>query len=248
MKNESGQGMKNAHELFLHQLFVNTPRGSGHPGKIPGTSLIPLFETQGRQTFEGWHELFGHHPFAWKTPTPPGGLWTQKVNLCALFSCLKVVRESYQGEKHLGGFKKALLYCRTPEKSVFFPWKDTKEYLNQSEGPKGGRRKGGRGRKLSRIFRSAVPSVVAWSILLVSLWGEEKVMTIYDAGPLAAGPLCGLLTKSEGYQNHRVFRVPFRAPFLPPFSPHFSPLFPLQALFTLSPPLPSSPPPFTPLF
>ena len=47
-----------------------------------------------------------------------------------------------------------------------------------------------------RIFRSAVPSVVVWSILLVSLSGvknEEKVMTIYDAGPLAAGPLCGPL-------------------------------------------------------
>ena len=49
-----------------------------------------------------------------------------------------------------------------------------------------------------RIFRSAVPSsVVVWSILLVSLSGvkKEKVMTIYDAGPLAAGPLCGLLKK-----------------------------------------------------
>ena len=31
--------------------------------------------------------------------------------------------------------------------------------------------------------------------------------------------------------------------FLPPFFPHFSPLFPLQALFTLPPLLPSSPPP-----
>ena len=28
------------------------------------------------------------------------------------------------------------------------------------------------------------------------VWGEEKVMTIYDAGPLAAGPLCGLLNFS----------------------------------------------------
>ena len=46
----------------------------------------------------------------------------------------------------------------------------------------------------------------------------------------------------------RVFRVPFRAPFLPPFSPHFSTLFPLQALFTLPPLLPSSPPPLSPLF
>ena len=46
----------------------------------------------------------------------------------------------------------------------------------------------------------------------------------------------------------RVFRVLFRAPFLPPFSHHFSPLFPLQALFTLPPLLPSSPPPFHPPF
>ena len=70
---------------FFCAKFLNTPRGPGHPGKIPGTSRIPLFETQGRQTFEGGHELFGHHPFAWKTPAPPGGLQTQKVNLYALF-------------------------------------------------------------------------------------------------------------------------------------------------------------------
>ena len=43
---------------------------------------------QGRQTFEGGHELFDHHPFAWKTPTPPGGLRTHKFNRCALLSCL----------------------------------------------------------------------------------------------------------------------------------------------------------------
>ena len=74
---------------FLCTNFLNTARGPGHPGKIPGTSRIPLFETQERQSFEGGHEVFGHHPFAWKTPTPPGGLRTQKLNLCALFSCLK---------------------------------------------------------------------------------------------------------------------------------------------------------------
>ena len=73
---------------FFSTNFLNTARGPGHPGKIPGTSRIPLFETQGRQSFEGGHEVFGHHPFAWKTPTPPGGLRTQKLNLCALFSCL----------------------------------------------------------------------------------------------------------------------------------------------------------------
>ena len=73
---------------FLSTNFWNTHRGPGHPGKIPGTSEIPLFETQGRQTFEGEHEVFGHHPFARKTPTPPGGLRAQKVSLCALFACL----------------------------------------------------------------------------------------------------------------------------------------------------------------
>ena len=79
------------HTKFFCTNFLNTARGPGHPGKIPGTSRIPLFETQGRQSFEGGHEVFGHHLFAWKTPTPPGGLRTQKLNLCALFSCLTVV-------------------------------------------------------------------------------------------------------------------------------------------------------------
>ena len=55
------------------------------------------------------------------------------------------------------------------------------------------------------------------------------------------------------YLNHRgtkirVFRVCFRPLFLPPFFPRFSPLFPLQALFTLPPLLPSSPPRLSPLF
>ena len=60
--------------FFLRKLFEH-PHGSGtsRPRKI---------------NFRGRHELFGHHPFAWKTPTPLGGLRTQIVNLCALFSCL----------------------------------------------------------------------------------------------------------------------------------------------------------------
>ena len=36
---------------FFCTNLLNTPRGAGHPGKIPGTSQIPFFETQGRQTF-----------------------------------------------------------------------------------------------------------------------------------------------------------------------------------------------------
>ena len=62
-----------------------------------------------------------------------------------------------------------------------------------SEGPKGGRRKGGRGRKLSHFsFCCAFRCCVVYSPCF-PVWGEEKVMTIYDAGPLAADPLCGLL-------------------------------------------------------
>ena len=65
--------------------------------------------------------------------------------------------------------------------------------MHFSEGPKGGRRKGGRGRKLSHFsFCSAFRCCVVYSPCF-PVWGEEKVMTIYDAGPLAAGPLCGLL-------------------------------------------------------
>ena len=83
---------------FVCTNFLNTARGPGHPGRIPGTSRIPLFETQGRQSFEGGHEVFGHHRFAWKTPTPPGGLRTQTLNLCALFSCLSfVAKQVYVG-------------------------------------------------------------------------------------------------------------------------------------------------------
>ena len=54
---------------FIFTNFSNTPRGPGHPGRTFGTSQVPPFETQGRQTFEGGHELFGLHPFAWRTPT-----------------------------------------------------------------------------------------------------------------------------------------------------------------------------------
>ena len=68
-------------------LIFEHPQGSGTSRQNSGTSQIRFFETQGRQTFEGGHKLFGHHPFAWKTPTPPGRHQTQEVNLCALLSC-----------------------------------------------------------------------------------------------------------------------------------------------------------------
>ena len=85
-------GTKNAQRYFLCRIFLNTHRR-------PGTSRqesrdIPdslSWKPKGRQTLEGGHKLFGRHPFAWKTPTLPGGLRTQIVNLCARFSCLSLV-------------------------------------------------------------------------------------------------------------------------------------------------------------
>ena len=89
-------------------------------------------------------------------------------------------------------------------------WNDCKLVLFKPKGPflkanfmRGQSQKGRKGAGVKgagvancRIFRSAVPSVVVWSISpCFPVWGEEKVMTIYDAGPVAAGPLCGLLTK-----------------------------------------------------
>ena len=73
-------GNEKCARIFFGTNFLNTAGVPGHPDQNPGTSQIPLFETQGRQTFEGGHEVFGHHPFPWKTPTPPGSLRTQKVN------------------------------------------------------------------------------------------------------------------------------------------------------------------------
>ena len=79
-----------------------------------------------------------------------------------------------------------------------------------SEGPKGGRRKGGRGRKLSHFsFCRAFRCCVVYSPCF-PVWGEEKVMTIYDAGPLDAGPLCGLLMLSLP-QGERAFARKYSA-------------------------------------
>ena len=82
-----------------------------------------------KQTFEGGRELFDHHPLEWKTPTPPGRLRIQNVDLCALLSCLieaellkkqhqkkssKVSCESVQG--HLI-FKDSPFKCATSKAS-----------------------------------------------------------------------------------------------------------------------------------
>ena len=56
-KKQVKEGLGSA-RTFLAQTFLNTPRGPGHPGQIPGTSQVPPFQTQGRQT---WRKFKGQH-------------------------------------------------------------------------------------------------------------------------------------------------------------------------------------------
>ena len=75
------------------------------------------------------------------------------------------------------------------------PWSEFwSEFPHFSEGAeRGAGVKGAGGRRLSHFsFCCAFRCCVVYSPCF-PVWGEEKVMTIYDAGPLAAGPLCGLL-------------------------------------------------------
>ena len=57
----------------------------GHPRDIPAKSRdIPpkKFDFPG---FEGHTELFGPHPFVWKTPTPPENVRAQKFRFGFIF-------------------------------------------------------------------------------------------------------------------------------------------------------------------
>ena len=72
-------------KLNLNFFFSNF---SGTSGKIPAKSRdIPpkKFDFPG---FEGHTELFGPHPFVWKTPTPPENIRAQRFRFGFVFSCL----------------------------------------------------------------------------------------------------------------------------------------------------------------
>ena len=64
----TGLGDRRMRGNFLLAQAFYTSRGPGHPCEIPATSQLPSLETQGRQSFKGGHELFGHHPFARRPP------------------------------------------------------------------------------------------------------------------------------------------------------------------------------------
>ena len=120
------------------------------------------------------------------------GVCARREILRVVFPLTEIAREASGG----GNPRKMGIPGPTPEIRENLPQKRGKNTpknamsLMISEGPKGGRRKGGRGRKLSHF--SFCCACVVYSPCF-PVWGEEKVMTIYDAGPLAAGPLCGPL-------------------------------------------------------
>ena len=83
-------------------------------------------------------------------------------------------------------------------------------------------------RKLSHFsFCCAFRCCVVYSPCF-PVWGEEKVMTIYDAGPLAAGPLCGLLKSEVSKRGWRTEGVVAKTFFLcQRLRPLFCTLFPM---------------------
>ena len=114
---------------------------------------------------------------------PPIGQWV--VHL----SCLRLAQS--RCHEHIGGQPMNLTLCVHVHK-MHLQWIMTQK----SEGPKGGRRKGGRGCKLSHFsFCCAFCCCVVYSPCF-PVWGEEKVMTIYDAGPLANRPPMRTLEKA----------------------------------------------------
>ena len=57
---------------FFYTHFLNTPGNPGHPGKIPGTWQIPLFETPRKTNFQGRARTFRPPPLRVEDPHPTG--------------------------------------------------------------------------------------------------------------------------------------------------------------------------------
>ena len=72
-------GAKNWTQTFFFANFSGTP---GISRQNPGISRQKMFDFPG---FEGHVELFGPHPFTWKTPTPPENIRTQKFGFVLFF-------------------------------------------------------------------------------------------------------------------------------------------------------------------
>ena len=204
---------------FFCTNFLNTARGPGHPGQNSGIwDVLPSKPKEDKLSREGTK-------FSATTPSrgrpPPGGLRTQKVNLCAPFSCL------------MGGSQAPPSFWKVPGLPQKFPQLPRKFFGNfprssltmelnsNPEVPGSFPGFSGSSSEVPRKFPGLPQKFLGWKATKEYL--------------------------NQRGTKIRLFRVCFRAPFFPPFFPHFSPLFPLQALCILAPLLPSSPPPSSPL-
>ena len=77
---------------FLAQTFWTHPGVRDIPTKLPGYPRLPPSKPKENKLSREGARTFRPPPLRVKTSTPPGGLRTQKVNLCALFSCLTYER------------------------------------------------------------------------------------------------------------------------------------------------------------
>ena len=68
--------------LNTNYFFLNL---FGHFQDIPANPGISRQKEFGFPGFEGDAELFGPHPFTWKTPTQPENIRTQKFGLGSFF-------------------------------------------------------------------------------------------------------------------------------------------------------------------
>ena len=77
-ENDKNKGTKIKHKLFFLKLFGPLRGIPAKPRDIsPRKFVFP--------GFEGHTELFGPHPFMWKTPTPPEDIRTPKFGFGFLF-------------------------------------------------------------------------------------------------------------------------------------------------------------------
>ena len=74
---------------FFCTNLLNTPSGPGNLGKIPRDIPDSSLRKPRKTIFRGRARTFWPPPLCVEDPTPPAVCRTQKVNLCALFSCLK---------------------------------------------------------------------------------------------------------------------------------------------------------------
>ena len=84
-----GNGKLNTTSFCTNSL--NAPRNPAHPSKIPGTSQVPSLKPKANKLSSEGTNFWTPTPSRHKTPALPSGLRPQKVNLCALFSCLNVM-------------------------------------------------------------------------------------------------------------------------------------------------------------